>query len=290
MLDSLTYCSSQIPLPDSASEVSFADWLMPSQQLIRTNCVGAAWFEYITVAATSTVFVIHGRSRDHSQVVMAEMCRVEKRGRVYLLTLTGTDEHRLNPALLDAIRSALAGVRSDAAASGGSAALVVAAEGKVFSPGFGLAWARVSLRPRPADGLRPATHHRRPPLLPHAHHRRRHRPRRCRRVLPRAEPRLRGHADRPGVPLHERDRHRGADHGEHHGRAEGQDRRPEDAPGLAAAGEEDDGGGSDGEGASRSVGGRGCGDSGGGGGDGGGTGGQELGRRGVRLDKEGGVS
>ncbi|CAL9196484.1 enoyl-CoA delta isomerase 1, peroxisomal [Musa acuminata AAA Group] len=75
---------------------------------------------------------------------MAEMCRVEKRGRVYLLTLAGTDEHRLNPALLDAIRSALAGVRSDAAASGGSAALVVAAEGKFFSNGFDLAWARVS--------------------------------------------------------------------------------------------------------------------------------------------------
>ncbi|THU54617.1 hypothetical protein C4D60_Mb10t27010 [Musa balbisiana] len=134
----------QTPFPDSASAVSCADWLLPSRRLAHIHCVGATRFEYITLAATSTVFVIRDHSRDHSYVVMAEMCRVEKRGRVYLLTLAGTDEHRLNPALLDSIRSAIAGVRSDAAASGGSAALVVAAEGKFFSNGFDLAWARVS--------------------------------------------------------------------------------------------------------------------------------------------------
>ncbi|KAG6501910.1 enoyl-CoA delta isomerase 1, peroxisomal-like [Zingiber officinale] len=72
------------------------------------------------------------------------MCTLEKRGRVYLLTLTGADEHRLNPTLLDAVRSALARVRSEAASSDGGAALVIAAEGKFFSNGFDLDWARAS--------------------------------------------------------------------------------------------------------------------------------------------------
>lgn len=79
------------------------------------------------------------------------MCTLEKRGRVYLLTLTGTGEHRLNPMLLDAVRSALARVRAEAASSdGGGAALVTAAEGKFFSNGFDLAWARESPSLRPS--------------------------------------------------------------------------------------------------------------------------------------------
>ncbi|XP_008790025.3 enoyl-CoA delta isomerase 1, peroxisomal [Phoenix dactylifera] len=72
------------------------------------------------------------------------MCTLEKRGRVYLLTLTGDGEHRLNPTLLNAIRSALARVRSDSARAGGGSALVTAAEGKYFSNGFDLAWAKSS--------------------------------------------------------------------------------------------------------------------------------------------------
>ncbi|TVU22810.1 hypothetical protein EJB05_32530, partial [Eragrostis curvula] len=67
------------------------------------------------------------------------LCTVKRRGRVHLITLTGAGEHRLNPALLSAIRSAVA-------ASAGAGALVLAAEGKYFSNGFDQAWARTAPR------------------------------------------------------------------------------------------------------------------------------------------------
>ena len=51
------------------------------------------------------------------------ICAVEKRGRVYVITLTGEGEHRLNPALLSAIRAAVAAVR---AFPRGAGALVLA--------------------------------------------------------------------------------------------------------------------------------------------------------------------
>ncbi|KAF0915902.1 hypothetical protein E2562_000546 [Oryza meyeriana var. granulata] len=70
----------------------------------------------------------------------ASLCTVEKRGRVHVITLTGAGEHRLGPALLSAIRSAVAAVR----ATPGAGALVIAAEGKYFSNGFDLAWARTA--------------------------------------------------------------------------------------------------------------------------------------------------
>jgi enoyl-CoA hydratase/carnithine racemase len=75
-------------------------------------------------------------------------CAVEKRGRVYVITLTGEGEHRLNPALLSAIRAAVATVRAD---PGGAGALVLAAEGKFFSNGGDLAWAGTGTAP--ADRL-----------------------------------------------------------------------------------------------------------------------------------------
>ncbi|TVU22798.1 hypothetical protein EJB05_32517, partial [Eragrostis curvula] len=65
------------------------------------------------------------------------LCTVERRGRVHLITLTGAGEHRLSPALLSAIRSAVA-------ASAGAGALVLSAEGKFFSNGFDQAWARTA--------------------------------------------------------------------------------------------------------------------------------------------------
>ncbi|KAJ8765991.1 hypothetical protein K2173_020507 [Erythroxylum novogranatense] len=71
------------------------------------------------------------------------MCSLEKRGNIYILTLTGSDEHRLNPTLIDAIQAALSRLRSELTSS--SSALVTTAQGKYFSNGYDLAWAQSSL-------------------------------------------------------------------------------------------------------------------------------------------------
>ena len=69
------------------------------------------------------------------------MCSLEKRGNIFILTLTGPGEHRLNPTLLDAISAALSRVRAE---SSMSSALITTAEGKFFSNGYDLAWASAS--------------------------------------------------------------------------------------------------------------------------------------------------
>lgn len=68
------------------------------------------------------------------------MCTLEKRGNVYILTITGNDEHRLNPTRIDSIRAALARIRSETANA--PAALVTTAQGKFFSNGYDLGWAQ----------------------------------------------------------------------------------------------------------------------------------------------------
>lgn len=69
------------------------------------------------------------------------MCSLQKRGRVYVLTLTGDGEHRLSLGLIEGLRAALARVRSETAAEPrGGFALVTTGEGKFFSNGFDLAW------------------------------------------------------------------------------------------------------------------------------------------------------
>ncbi|TKY64879.1 Enoyl-CoA delta isomerase 1 [Spatholobus suberectus] len=69
------------------------------------------------------------------------MCTLEKRGSVFILTLTGCGEHRLNPNLLNSIQSSLRRVRQEATAS---SALITTAHGKFFSNGYDLAWAQSS--------------------------------------------------------------------------------------------------------------------------------------------------
>lgn len=71
-----------------------------------------------------------------------EICRLEKRGSVYLLTLVGPGEHRLNPTLIEAIHSAVRHIKAEPESSSSSAALVTTAEGKFFSNGYDLAWAQ----------------------------------------------------------------------------------------------------------------------------------------------------
>ncbi|XP_031504452.1 enoyl-CoA delta isomerase 2, peroxisomal-like [Nymphaea colorata] len=68
------------------------------------------------------------------------MCTLEKRGRVWLLTLGGDADHRLSPGVLDSLNSALDRIRAES--SSGTAALVVAGTGKFFSYGFDLEWAK----------------------------------------------------------------------------------------------------------------------------------------------------
>ncbi|KAJ7975836.1 enoyl-CoA delta isomerase 1, peroxisomal-like [Quillaja saponaria] len=74
------------------------------------------------------------------------MCTLEKRDSLFILTLTGNNQHRLNPTLLDAIQSALRRVRAEAATSSSSSSsvLITTAEGKFFSNGYDLAWAQSS--------------------------------------------------------------------------------------------------------------------------------------------------
>lgn len=71
------------------------------------------------------------------------MCSVEKRGGVFILTLTGDGEHRLSLDVIASIRNALSRIKSESAAAGGRGfALVTTAEGRFFSNGFDLGWAR----------------------------------------------------------------------------------------------------------------------------------------------------
>ncbi|XP_047311191.1 enoyl-CoA delta isomerase 2, peroxisomal-like [Impatiens glandulifera] len=67
------------------------------------------------------------------------MCSLEKRGNIFFLTLTGNDEHRLNPNLIASIRSQLSQVRQQATPG---TVLVTSAQGKFFSNGFDIAWAQ----------------------------------------------------------------------------------------------------------------------------------------------------
>ncbi|OAY38659.1 enoyl-CoA delta isomerase 1, peroxisomal [Manihot esculenta] len=70
------------------------------------------------------------------------MCTLEKRGNIYILTLTGSGERRLNPTLIDSIRSALRRLRAEPTSP--CSALITTAHGKFFSNGFDLAWAQSS--------------------------------------------------------------------------------------------------------------------------------------------------
>ncbi|GJN15022.1 hypothetical protein PR202_gb01907 [Eleusine coracana subsp. coracana] len=72
------------------------------------------------------------------------MCTLEQRGRVFVLTLTGDDEHRLSHALIASIRSSVASVAAAAASAGPGTALVTVGEGRFFSNGLDNIWAGTS--------------------------------------------------------------------------------------------------------------------------------------------------
>ncbi|KAD2393515.1 hypothetical protein E3N88_40492 [Mikania micrantha] len=80
------------------------------------------------------------------------MCTLEKRGKIFFLKLTGagTDEHRLNPILISSIRSALSEVKSQ---STRGTALITVAEGKFFSNGLDIAWAKSASDGSPSEAI-----------------------------------------------------------------------------------------------------------------------------------------
>ncbi|CAH1412319.1 unnamed protein product [Lactuca virosa] len=80
------------------------------------------------------------------------MCTLEKRGNIFFLTLTGdgSDEHRLNPTLISSIRSALSDAKSQ---STHGTALITVAEGKFFSNGFDLGWAKSASGGSPSEAV-----------------------------------------------------------------------------------------------------------------------------------------
>ncbi|XP_076945694.1 enoyl-CoA delta isomerase 2, peroxisomal-like [Bidens hawaiensis] len=78
------------------------------------------------------------------------MCTLEKRGSLFILTLTGNDQHRLNPTLIASIRTYLAQVKSQ---STPGAALITVAAGKFFSNGFDLAYAKYNSGGSPAEAV-----------------------------------------------------------------------------------------------------------------------------------------
>nr|XP_043635214.1 enoyl-CoA delta isomerase 1, peroxisomal-like [Erigeron canadensis] len=67
------------------------------------------------------------------------MCTLEKQGNIFILTLTGDDDHRLNPTLLDSITAAIHRIRSETTTP---SALITTAQGKYFSNGYDLAWSK----------------------------------------------------------------------------------------------------------------------------------------------------
>lgn len=64
------------------------------------------------------------------------MCSLQKRGRVYILTLSGEGDHRFNPYTIDTVAAALKEVQD----SPDAGALVTTNEGRYFSNGLDLQW------------------------------------------------------------------------------------------------------------------------------------------------------
>ncbi|KAI3927620.1 hypothetical protein MKX01_026553 [Papaver californicum] len=66
------------------------------------------------------------------------MCTLEKRDNLFILTLTGEDDHRLGLPLISTLRTTLNQIRTEAKPG---SVLITTAQGKFFSNGFDLAYA-----------------------------------------------------------------------------------------------------------------------------------------------------
>ena len=72
-----------------------------------------------------------------------ELCKLEKRGAVYILTLLGHGEHRINPPLVEAMLTCLKTLKETlipSSSSPSSSVLITTSEGKFFSNGLDLSY------------------------------------------------------------------------------------------------------------------------------------------------------
>ncbi|CAN1156879.1 Enoyl-CoA delta isomerase 3 [Linum perenne] len=69
------------------------------------------------------------------------MSTLQKHGDTFILTLTGDDDHRLNPTLIASLLSSLQEAKSQATPG---SVLITTSQGKFFSNGFDLAWAQAA--------------------------------------------------------------------------------------------------------------------------------------------------
>ncbi|KAK2447254.1 enoyl-CoA delta isomerase 2, peroxisomal [Trifolium repens] len=67
------------------------------------------------------------------------MCSLEKRDNLWILTITGDDQNRLNPTLIESLLSTLTNLASQ---STPGSVLITTGKGRFFSNGFDLLWAR----------------------------------------------------------------------------------------------------------------------------------------------------
>ncbi|KAK4258117.1 hypothetical protein QN277_007609 [Acacia crassicarpa] len=75
------------------------------------------------------------------------MCTLEKRGSLFILTLTGDHQNRLNPTVIASLLSTLSQIRSQATPG---SVLITTAHGRFFSNGFDLSWAQAAGSPSAA--------------------------------------------------------------------------------------------------------------------------------------------
>ncbi|KAK7246558.1 hypothetical protein RIF29_41427 [Crotalaria pallida] len=75
------------------------------------------------------------------------MCSLEKRGNLFVLTLTGDNQNRLAPPLISSLLSTLSQISSDATPG---SVLITTSHGRSFSNGFDLTYARAAASPSDA--------------------------------------------------------------------------------------------------------------------------------------------
>lgn len=119
-------------------------WVVPdmSFQILRNACrfliPSSSLFVYILHTTTkqlysTKLFTLFGSNHD--------MCTLEKRGCLFILTLTGDNEHWISPNFISSFLSLLAQLKSQATRG---SVLLTTSHGRFFSNGFDLPWAQTA--------------------------------------------------------------------------------------------------------------------------------------------------